>query len=709
MVRWSFLSSTRIIVAVVALTSALFLTVSLITYTTHDSSCIYSVSENSTISNSAGFLGAHAAALVLFFLGCAGLLVVPFLLFVAFSLCAQEKLLFFWRRCIGFLLLLISLATISSVVRCELYTSVYPGGYLGTFCSFLLTTTLSKDLIMPFLIILLWASCILLIEFSWVAPILGLFKLWYKKLALQNYFEFIHNWARFIRKKIFKKQYTHTHDELELLVHETIHGAVLEDPLWDTLSQAPEPAYRAQIPEALITKPFKLPSKTLFTAEPLTRLKKHQENQNQRAHILEQKLERFGILGTVVAILPGPIVTLFEYQPDIDVKISKILALEDDLALALQAVSLRIIAPIPGRSVVGFEVANQTRQQVLFSDIVRGSSYTTFIGKLPLIIGYDTIGNHVIIDLLGMPHILVAGSTGSGKSVALNAMLMSLLCYCTPEELTIILIDPKRLEFAAYADIAHLLFPIVTEPNRAILALRWAVQTMEKRYAIMAAAGVRSIQDYNSIPDNHLSYIVIIIDELADLMMTAGKDVEDLIARLAQMSRAAGIHLIIATQRPSVDVITGLIKVNFPARIAFKVTSKIDSRTILDCAGADKLLGKGDMLFLDAQGALKRAHGAYVTDKEIQAVVAHIKQQRAPDYITLDIAAGHGDFNDNSADELLFQEVLGFLAQVDEISISLLQRRFRIGYNRSARIIEALEARGHIVPSDGSKMRKVLR
>lgn len=425
-----------------------------------------------------------------------------------------------------------------------------------------------------------------------------------------------------------------------------------------------------------------------------------------KAQILEEKLLRFGIKGSVTSITAGPVVTLYEYQPHIDAKISKIIAREDDLALALQAVSLRIIAPIPGKSVVGFEVAQVERTSVYFGTLYE-QCLKKFKGHLPLLLGQNTIGSTVVVDLISMPHLLVAGSTGSGKSVALNTMLISLLCYAKPEDLKLILIDPKKLEFAVYADLPHLLFPIVTEPERAIAVLRWAVQTMQSRYERMAKAGVRQAKEYHALYHDMAS-IVIIIDEFADLMITTGKEIEELIVRLAQMARAAGIHIILATQRPSVDVITGLIKVNFPARIAFKVTSKIDSRTIIDTIGADKLLGKGDMLFLDNQGMLNRIHGAYISDAEIASVVEQIKSYGAPVYETLS-EVQHGTSDDiDEADKKIFEEIVQYVRECDEISISLLQRKFRIGYNRSARMMDTLESRGIILPSDGGKMRKVL-
>ena len=331
---------------------------------------------------------------------------------------------------------------------------------------------------------------------------------------------------------------------------------------------------------------------------------------------------------------------------------------------------------------------------------------------MPIILGKNTVGAPVVVDLVKMPHLLIAGSTGSGKSVGLNAMLVSLLFKRSPQELKLILIDPKRLEFTAYADIAHLLFPVVTQPKQAIAVLHWVIKQMEERYTIMAACGARNIVDYNNNVQDHerKPYIVVMIDELADLMMTAGRELEGLITRITQMARAAGIHMMVATQRPSVDVITGLIKVNFPSRISFRVTSKIDSRTILDCGGADKLLGRGDMLFLDSSDAyLKRVHGAYVSDKEIAALIAHIRQQQPVEYLDLQEEMPMDSDGLQDVDDVLYKQVLEFLDQIDEVSISLLQRKFRIGYNRSARIIDMLASRGLIMPSAGGKTRKVIR
>ncbi len=484
-----------------------------------------------------------------------------------------------------------------------------------------------------------------------------------------------------------------------------------------------EPANANQTSEPSPEQEYQLPdTHMLFGAtEQHAEDKKQQAFLKERAMLLEEKLERFGITGKVTTIKPGPVVTMFEYKPAIDTKLSKIITLEDDLALALQAVSIRIIAPIPGTAFVGFEVANQQRTAVLLQQLLCSQEFKNTSASVPLVLGVNTTGAPVVADLTRMPHLLIAGSTGSGKSVALHAILMSMLCNKKPNELKLMLIDPKRLEFTSYSDIGHLLTPVITDPRVAICALRWAVRAMEDRYNLMAKAKVRNIAEYNELvpkmpateagPVLPIPYLVIIIDELADLMMTAGTDIEEAITRLSQMARAAGIHLIVATQRPSVDVITGLIKVNFPSRIALRVTSKIDSRTIIDAVGAEKLLGRGDQLFMDAQNAVTtRIHGAYVGDKEINAVVDAIKTQGPPQYLDLGavIAAGEPSDIDEEDDEL-FQEIIQFLAEVDEISISLLQRRFKIGYNRSARIMDVLQNMGKILPADGGKLRKVVK
>lgn len=466
-----------------------------------------------------------------------------------------------------------------------------------------------------------------------------------------------------------------------------------------------------------------------------------------QARILEKKLKDFNVEGEVVEVKPGPVVTMYEFAPAPGVKVSKIAGLSDDLTMALKALSIRIVAPIPGRGVVGIEIPNKERETVWLKDILESEEFHKTGGKLPMALGKDIFGRTVVADLAKMPHLLVAGSTGSGKSVSINTMILSLLYRATPEDVRIIMVDPKMLELSIYEGIPHLLLPVVTNPKKAALALAWAVREMERRYKLMADKGVRNIDGYNrklareekekeelkkkgqvvvepvepdeeELPEielaegeeldhGHLPYIVVIVDELADLMMVAGREIEESIARLAQMARASGIHLILATQRPSVDVITGLIKANFPTRISFKVFSRTDSRTILDSMGAETLLGMGDMLFLPpGTGALQRVHGAFVSELEVQRVVDFLKRQGEPEYdksILEAPPAGDGSgLDDEEGDDEKWDEALALVAETRQASISMLQRRLRVGYNRAARMIEKMEQEGIVGPSDGT-------
>jgi S-DNA-T family DNA segregation ATPase FtsK/SpoIIIE len=493
---------------------------------------------------------------------------------------------------------------------------------------------------------------------------------------------------------------------------------IFTDPFWAKQAPplAPEntrhtPAERAPTdshsPESLTGQQtgYHIPTQTLFCAEPAPNQTAVMTEQTEKKRLLEEALTRFGISGKVTGMHCGPVVTLFEYVPAPDVKISQIIPLEDDLARILSAMSIRIIAPIPGTCTIGFEVANTTRALVLAADIMQSSAWKNTHAALPLLLGKDTSGENTIVDLADMPHLLVAGSTGSGKSVALTTMITGLLCACPPEKLKLVLIDPKRLDLSAFAGIPHLLFPIVTDLDKIPRILHWLVTHMLERYELLAEAQVNNIRDYHErFGHEKLPFITVIIDELADIMVTIGKEVETSIARIAQMARAAGIHLIVATQRPSVDVITGLIKVNFPARIAFRVTSKIDAKTILDTSGAERLLGKGDMLFLSPRGGITRVHGAYLRSTQVSQVVDVAKMYGEPIYQTLPTVATELIDNDP-----LYDEARAFTQQNTEISISLLQRRFGIGFNRSAKIVEILEQQGVIVPAAGSKMRKVVK
>lgn len=450
-----------------------------------------------------------------------------------------------------------------------------------------------------------------------------------------------------------------------------------------------------------------------------------------KGHSLTNCLSDFGVQGELTRITPGPVVTMFEFRPAPGVKVSRIANLSDDLALALKAIAVRIQAPIPGTDTVGIEIPNETRETVCFKELLSSDTFRSANSLLTLAIGKDIAGRPTVADLSKMPHLLVAGATGAGKSVCLNSILLSILYKARPDDVKLLLVDPKRIELAVYADLPHLVHPVVTEMAHAKNALDWAVHEMDKRYEGMARLGVRNIAGYNQKLDDMgkerpadladlepMPYLVIIIDELADLMLTAAKEVETSIVRLAQLARAAGIHLILATQRPSVDVVTGLIKANFPCRISFQVTSKHDSRTILDTVGAEFLLGKGDMLFKPSGGKLQRLHGAFVSDDDVNRVVAFWKRQQPPSYKvdfaewgnegTLEGNGGNGGAGD-LADDPVYAEAVEFVMGQGRASISLIQRRFRIGFNRAARYVEQMEQDGIIGPADGSKPRSVIR
>ncbi|MBN2428657.1 MAG: DNA translocase FtsK 4TM domain-containing protein [Deltaproteobacteria bacterium] len=474
----------------------------------------------------------------------------------------------------------------------------------------------------------------------------------------------------------------------------------------------------------------------------------------ENARLLERKLLDFGVQGKVVEVKPGPVVTMYEFLPAPGIKVNKIAGLQDDLTMALRALSIRIVAPIPGRGVVGIEIPNKDRETVYLKEILESDEFQNAESGLPLALGKDIFGHTIVAELAHMPHLLVAGATGSGKSVSINTMVLSLLYRATPDDVRMIMIDPKMLELSIYEGIPHLLLPVVTDPKKAALSLAWAVREMERRYRLMADKAVRNIEGYNRkiareeaneppLPEppippetdeilgdqeeepflsmdeaevlehGHLPYIVIMVDELADLMMVAGREIEESITRLAQMARAAGIHLILATQRPSVDVITGLIKANFPTRISFKVFARTDSRTILDSMGAETLLGKGDMLYLPpGTGVLKRVHGAFVSETEVERVVDFLRHQGEPEYDAkiLEAYAGGRDNGGDEDDEYdeKWDEALAIVSETRQASISMLQRRLRVGYNRAARMIEQMEKEGIIGPSDGtSKPRDV--
>ncbi|HSF66778.1 MAG TPA: DNA translocase FtsK [Nitrospiraceae bacterium] len=543
---------------------------------------------------------------------------------------------------------------------------------------------------------------------------------------------------------------------------------------WPVIQSARQPA--PEPPEPIESKPtqqaraaqakageYVLPDPAVLLSEPSGPLGRVTEEEiKAQSDVLTRALLSFGIAGKVTEVRPGPVVTMYEFEPAPGTKVARIVNLADDLALALKAISLRIVAPIPGKSVVGIEVPNLYRETVSMKEVVTSEAFSRARSKLSLALGKDIFGAPMIADLKTMPHLLVAGATGAGKSVSLNTMLMSLLFSARPDEVKLLLIDPKRLEFQTYDGIPHLLRPVITDPKSAARGLGWVVSEMERRYKLLAEAGVRNIDTYNrkvsggqgipemeatpkldqpelpmqfvteeerlsagetalqdgspgsfsppQTPPEPLPYIVVMIDELADLMMVAPKEVEDKIARLAQMARASGIHLVLATQRPSVDVLTGLIKANFPARIAFQVSSKTDSRTILDANGAEALLGRGDMLYMaSGTGRVMRLHGSYVSDDDVRRVVEFVKDQAGPAYNQeLQLALKQETTREEDSLGEVYEQAKELVLSTGSASASLIQRRLRVGYPRAARMIEQMEAEGLVGAAGRDGRREVV-
>ncbi|MGH7916460.1 MAG: DNA translocase FtsK, partial [Candidatus Binataceae bacterium] len=487
---------------------------------------------------------------------------------------------------------------------------------------------------------------------------------------------------------------------------------------------------------------YRLPPASILDIPPFEHAQVDEAALGRSARLLEQKLADFGVQGHVVEVQPGPVVTMYKLEPGSGIKVSQIVNLADDLSMALRAATVRILAPVPGEAVVGIEVPNRKREKIYLREILEAEAFGAAQSQLTIALGKDITGQPMAADLAAMPHLLIAGATGTGKSVSIHTMIASILFNATADDVRFILIDPKMLELSVYEGIPHLLVPVVIDPEKAAAALLWATQEMESRYRMMRDLGVRNIDGYNRAlnanglielkadnrvagddedgeaapsiaPVKHrkLPKIVIIIDELADLLLSEGKTVERDITRLAQKARASGIHLILATQRPSVDVLTGLIKANLPARISLQVTSRVDSRTILDSIGAERLLGAGDMLFMPPGTAkLRRLHGPFVSEAEIRRVCDFLRKQGAPDYQMeiLETTAANGDNAgpDRDRDEL-YDDALRIVLDSGQASISMIQRRLRIGYNRAARMVEMMEREGIVLPAEGARPREV--
>ena len=746
-------------------TVSVFILLSFLTFHVADPSA-NNWSNEGGIHNLGGKLGAQVADLFFMTFGLASYLIPLALLYMAYTLFRFKEIRLRSYKLLAFGGLVFSLSMLFAFFREKTFLFGQPvptGGAIGLMTIRFLKSSVGATGAMLLLLLLLAGSIMILSRFSFV-----LFAGWW----LEN---FQHKWAAWRERSAHNRgEKAKEKAKQEGLPAQAFSSGPVIKPAAapqarPTASKKEkdkkkEEAKSAPVQEAFefikVEGDFRTPPFNLLDQPPVTERTLDREALTMNARLLEKKLKDYGIDGEVVEICPGPVITMYEFSPAPGIKISRIAGLADDLTMALQAMSIRIVAPIPGKGVVGIEVPNRDRDMVFLRDIFNCEEFHQNKMKLPLALGKDIAGIPVVTDLTKAPHLLVAGSTGSGKSVSINTMILSLLYTATPQDVRMIMVDPKMLEFSMYEGIPHLLLPVVTEPKKASLALKWAVNEMERRYKLLSDKGVRNIESYNKklagevleqeelnaiseadiieeleelieegetsddpipfvmddaevLEHSHLPYIVVIVDELADLMMVAGREVEEHIARLAQKARASGIHLILATQRPSVDVITGLIKANLPSRISFQVTSKVDSRTILDCNGAESLLGAGDMLYMPpGTSKLQRIHGAFVSDAEVQRVVDFLKKQGKPVYEKSILEMKDSDEKGGSSEEEeqdeRWEDALRLVADSRQASISMVQRRLRIGYNRAARIIEMMESEGMVAMSDGtSKPREI--
>ncbi len=677
----------KLFIRILFLGLLLFLSVSL--YTFHPLDPGVGVLGEKEVKNYGGFLGAYISSFLFFIFGFPSLLLPPLILIILLFPLTRLHLLFILSL---FLALHLGLSLLYDLINIkgQLLLDRFPlnGGLLG-------------ELLIPLKTFIGLPGVLFVFFVLFFIPLIPLFK----------------NLLKFIK----------TAEDKEEGIE-----AIQDSPVLDTneTRQGPDEKSKGDIPKGDLTAPEEEkpllsqvqapPLKELRLPPPLELLQDaittgyriKPEELKERALLLKAKLKEFGIEGEVTGINPGPVITVFEFKPAPGIKLSRILSLVDDLALGLSAKSVRIVAPIPGKNVIGIEISNPQREWVYLKEILNHETFKRSSSPLTLALGKDISGMPVITDLKKMPHLLIAGSTGSGKSIFIHSTILSIIYKSTPEKVRFLMIDPKRIELSGYDGIPYLLYPVVLEPKTATKALNWAVQEMERRYSLFEELSVRNLESYNEQFEEKLPYIIVVIDELADLMVVASKEVETLLTRLAQMARAAGIHLIVATQRPSVDVITGLIKVNFPARISFQVTSKVDSRTILDTQGAERLLGAGDMLFMPPGSShLLRIHAPYVSEKEVKSVVEYLKASGEPNYLIelgLEEEEEEEKLTSDGLEDELYQEALKIAYQYGKISVSMLQRKLRIGYNRAARLVEKMEEEGILGPSDGVRPRPVI-
>ncbi len=706
--------------------------ISLLTYHPTDPS-FSTVTTNPTVQNAIGKVGAFASDILFQVVGISAYFIPAILILWGVGYFKKEAQPFPVRSGFGCVLLMGTLSGWAELLSHDLTPLNLRGGAIGLLINRFLIDyfgVIGTHLVLAFFILLSWMliapfSPSHILEKTKASVLKGL--LWIKEQLPDK-----HHYEATVEETVEELEETlpdvDQEQEEEITVEETKN----------TQEDLPKISQRMEDEE--IDKEeagYQIPPLSLL-ADPPTYVKRSSPDElTAQAQILKRKLSDFGVTGDVKEIHPGPVVTLFEFEPAPGIKLNKIITLSDDLALAMRAMQVRIVPRIPGKSVIGIEIPNRVREEVSLKEILSSPSFFRLTSKMRLALGKDIFGTPITVDLAEMPHLLIAGATGSGKSVGLNTLILSILFSATPAQVKLLLIDPKMLEMSLYEEIPHLFAPVITRPKAASEALRKMVVEMQRRYELLAEMGVRNIEAYNKlftnpplrpstihplfdtpeaqvsepqIPLAPLPYIIVFIDELADLMMVSSNDVEESIGRLAQMARAAGIHLVLSTQRPSVDVLTGVIKANFPARIAYAVSSKTDSRTILDANGAEQLLGKGDMLYLSAgTSKLLRIHGAYVSEEEVKRVVSFIRDQAKPHYEKLfseETPPENGSALDDRDD--LYEQARELVISTGQASASFIQRRLRVGYPRAARMIEMMEEDGLIGPAIGSKPREIL-
>ena len=725
---------------------ALILFIALSTYVTDDPGVSY-VGNDSQVQNAVGKLGALVSDLLFNLFGVSSYLFVAIILYSGWSAYKDLKSqnLFdqgdLFMRVAGFILMLITSCALSTLHFSGEGYRESAGGILGQVVGINLVLSM-KILGATTLLFFTWlASISLFLNISWLKVIdeIGRYALFIWSIV-QSKIDDIKDKIEVRRKKAERKV---VFDAEKKRIADKAPPKI--KPIVPQLEKSTRAEKERQVPMFEPPNEGDLPNLSLLDDPPIQEKGYSEESLEAMSRLVELKLKDFGIEVEVVSVSPGPIITRFELDPAPGVKVNKISTLSKDLARSLSVVSVRIVEVIPGKSYIGLEIPNENRELVTLGEILKSKVYDEMASPLTLALGKDIGGNSVVADLSKMPHLLIAGTTGSGKSVAINAMILSLLYKASAEHVRLIMVDPKMLELSVYEGIPHLLTPVVTDMKEAANALRWCVAEMDRRYRLMAALGVRNIGGYNKkvkdaisdnnpIPDplykppelsdneepanhptlNTLPFIVIIIDELADMMMIVGKKTEELISRLAQKARASGIHMVLATQRPSVDVITGLIKANVPSRIAFQVSAKVDSRTILDQMGAETLLGHGDMLYLPPGTSVPtRVHGAFVADNEVHAVVDNLKGAGAPQYIeeivqTTETNISGIDEDSDAEKDVLYDQAVQIVIETKKASISGIQRRLKIGYNRAARMVESMEAAGLVGPLESNGAREIL-